>query len=573
MSTNPIEKNPTPKPTGTLEELFRHHLGEEATVPPRPMLWDQIDNSLLIQQNEIYRKRLAATRWVAAASLLLATLAGAGWWAQRDTSLGAAAELAQVRQAVEARAATGRSARTSAAQPLVAANAANTTEQAATPLASSLELASAPDASATPARGPLRAATSRGTTGRLALATYGTKFNAPGGEYAGVAALRGPARQELAAARMATRSDAGLGAARAAVAAATPIGVAAAASAPLGGVAGSALAPITSLVTSGVSAVSDAGSAPVVAANRESVTANVGSVDADPSGSVLADGAVGPAEALDTRFAGLQTASLAALPTGLPAPELPATNEPAVASARRWNYGARYTAASFNPNINFSRTGTESEFGYNPALGSGSPALTEAAATEYRDNLRPGLSLRLAVLASRHLRGHWLLSTGVELSQATARSTSSAAFVGEQLLDVGQTDAGPMRATNFRYRLAGVPVEVRYANPLKRGLSFYGRLGGAVSALLGVRSEAEGYPEATRTYSLLSAGTPYRRVLTNVHGGAGAQFRPNSGNWTLTLGPVAEMGLFSLNAYPAQGYLAQSRPYSVGIEAGVEFGR
>ena len=84
MSANPIEDNTTPKATGSLEELFRHHLGEEAAVPPRPMLWDQIDNSLLMRQNETYRKRLAATRWVAAASLLLATLAGTGWWASRD---------------------------------------------------------------------------------------------------------------------------------------------------------------------------------------------------------------------------------------------------------------------------------------------------------------------------------------------------------------------------------------------------------------------------------------------------------------------------------------------------------
>ena len=86
MSTNPIDKKSTPNPTGSLEDLFRHHLDEEATVPPRPMLWDQIDNSLLIRQNETYRRRLAATRWVAAASLLLATLAGTGWWASRYAS-------------------------------------------------------------------------------------------------------------------------------------------------------------------------------------------------------------------------------------------------------------------------------------------------------------------------------------------------------------------------------------------------------------------------------------------------------------------------------------------------------
>jgi hypothetical protein len=97
MSINPIEDNSTPKATGSLEELFRHHLGEEAAVPTRPMLWDQIDNSLLIRQNETYRRRLAATRWVAAASLLLATLAGTGWWAGRTDGLGGS-EMAANRQ-------------------------------------------------------------------------------------------------------------------------------------------------------------------------------------------------------------------------------------------------------------------------------------------------------------------------------------------------------------------------------------------------------------------------------------------------------------------------------------------
>jgi len=36
---------------------------------------------------------------------------------------------------------------------------------------------------------------------------------------------------------------------------------------------------------------------------------------------------------------------------------------------------------------------------------------------------------------------------------------------------------------------------------------------------------------------------------------------------------MAEIGLVSLNAHPVQSYLAQSRAYSFGIEASVEFGR
>ena len=272
--------------------------------------------------------------------------------------------------------------------------------------------------------------------------------------------------------------------------------------------------------------------------------------------------------------AALSLSTPATLPDGLMALALPAETEPAALPvAHKWRYSASYTAGAFNPNINFSRAGIEHEYGYNPALGADSPALTEAAATEYRQNLRPGFSQRLALLATRHLAGHWSLSTGAEFTQATAKSASTAGFVGEQLYDLGPYSTGPRQTTNFQYRLASIPVELRYANSTKRGWSIYGRLGGVVSALLGVRSEVQGNPEATRTYSILSASGPYRRMLGSVRGGAGAQFRPGTGSWAFTLGPVAELGLMSLNAHPAQSYPAQSRPYSFGIEAGMEFGR
>ena len=274
---------------------------------------------------------------------------------------------------------------------------------------------------------------------------------------------------------------------------------------------------------------------------------------------------------LATNAASLALPTSAALPNGLAA--LPATELLPTAAVQKWHYGASYTAGVFNPNINFSRGGIEPEYGYNPALGAASPALTEFAAAQYRQNLRPGLSQRLALLATRHLGGHWSLSTGAEFGQATARSASTAAFVGEQILDLGRPSTGPLRNTNFRYRTAGIPVEVRYTNPVKRGWSLYGRFGGAVTALLGVRSEVESNPEATRTYSLTSAGTPYRRVLANVRGGVGAQFRPTGGHWALTVGPMAEVGLMSLNAHPAQSFLHESRPYGFGMDVAVEFGK
>ena len=320
-----------------------------------------------------------------------------------------------------------------------------------------------------------------------------------------------------------------------------------------------------SVATGGAASSAPAG----LAATTSTLAAAAPTTSAASATSALAVEQTG---ALAGRATILTLADAQLLPTGLVS--VPGPTETAAIDAHRWHYSTSYLAGVFNPNINFSRTGIESANGYDhsPAFGANSPALTESAATEYRNNLRPGLSQRLAVLATRHLKGHWSLSTGLELGQATARSASASAFVGEQLFDLGQT-AHALQTTDFRYRLANVPAELRYTNPVKRGWSLYGRLGGVVSALLGVRSEVAGNPEATRTYSIASAGTPYRRVLASVRGGAGAQFRAGTGKWALSAGPVVDLGLVSLNAHPAQSYLAQSHPYTIGVEAAIEFGR
>ena len=569
MSTNPIDQNATPKPTGNLEELFRHHLGEEAAVPPRPMLWDQIDNSLLIRQNETYRRRLAATRWVAAASLLLASLAGTGWWVGRDallTSNGVAgvASPAATRtgadDAATAPADTGRrttGATNSANAAAVATNAATSHQGAAT--------SRVPGANTVAVTG-----TAANTGGRT---TGFGPISAPQnleGRYSPAARYGGSRRFQTAPVTAAATASGLSITSRATQVASTPdnsvssgealghreqLAAVAAASATSGSVA-------TSVATGGVVGSS--------ATTGLAATAPTLAAAATPTTSALA---VEPVGALAARATSLALADAELLPTGLVSEPVP-TEAAAAIDAHRWHYSTSYMAGVFNPNINFSRTGIEpaNDYDRSAAFGANSPSLTESAATEYRNNLRPGLSQRLAVLATRHLKGHWSLSTGIELSQATAKSASASSFVGEQLFDLGQS-ARPLQTTNFRYRLASVPTELRYSNPVKHGWSLYGRLGGVVSALLGVRSEVTGNSEATRTYSIVAAGTPYRRVLASVRGGAGAQFRAGTGKWALSAGPVVDLGLVSLNAHPAQSYLAQSHPYTIGVEAAIEFGR
>ena len=590
MSANPIENNTTPKTTGSLEELFRHHLGEEAAMPPRPQLWDQLDNSMLIRQNEQYRRRLVATRWVAAASLLLATLAGTGWWVGRpglidspgmatttDSRLapnGAQRNQATARPGFGA-AGTSGSTGSGAVATGVGAPTDGTTDKvnSGLPNGESPRTAAGRDglsaySSAGPgvasaagsgrrlkgADGTVPATFSRlgrqGATGRedglatgnketaiVATATNEAAATQQAGSVAGQRAQLSGAALEAATGSTAATGAVAIGGTGATVAGATLV---------TGGAATSAMAPATASV---------------------------------PAASLSAAVAAAPAATLGTEEAGLlasRTVALSALET--PAPAVPGAlavgPEPAnlALGTHRWQYGASYTASAFNPNINFSREGVEPEFGYNPVLG---PAeLSEKAATEYRQNLRAGLSQRLALTVARHMGGHWSVGTGVELTKANARSASTVAFVGEQLADGGQTvGSGQRRTTDFSYTLASLPLELRYSNPARRGWSLYGRLGGVVSALLGSRSEVAGRPEITQTYSLTSASTPYRRLTSSVRGAAGARFSLGAGRWALSMGPVVELGLVSLNAHPVQNYFAQSHPYSVGLEAAVEFGR
>ena len=595
MSANNIENNPTPKATGSLEELFRHHLGEEAAVPPRPLLWDQIDNSLLIRQNEQYRRRLVATRWVAAASLLLATLAGTGWWAGR-TGLVGSPEMATTtvsRPAPAGPSATGVTARPgfgSDVNPVDAAAAVNGAGASATAgQGANNKLINGENPRAAAGRTGLgnSSATSQGLASTRQVGQRSGLYNANGTLSATYSRSGRPAAAGRDAGTLADNTSAAMAANAANDAAATNAAVAIQAgsgnlqTAQLPGSASAAAVnsnTATGAVAIGGTTTAAGAGATLATGSTGAVAAAIPATASVSAASLSASAAAVPATTLGVEEAGLLVSRTVALGTvEAPTPALPAAlaagPEPTgLLGTHRWQYGASYTASAFNPNINFSREGIEPEFGYNSVLG---PAeLSEEAAKEYRQNLRAGFSQRLALTVARHLRGHWSVGTGVEIAKANARSASTVAFVGEQIADGGQTvGSGQRRTTDFSYTLASLPLELRYSNPAKRGFSLYGRLGGVVSALLGSRSEVAGRPEVTQTYSITSASTPYRRLTSSIRGAAGARFSSGMGHWAFSLGPVAELGLVSLNAHPVQSYFAQSHPYSVGLEASVEFGR
>ncbi len=267
--------------------------------------------------------------------------------------------------------------------------------------------------------------------------------------------------------------------------------------------------------------------------------------------------------------ASLNAPGAAGLPTSLSPVDV---TMPPVELARHWQFGLSYAASAYQPNIDFTKPAAT----YNAALGVNSASITNTAAAEYRNNLRAGLGQRLGVWASRRLGGsRWRLRTGLELAQNTATSATSVSFVGEQVADLTYAQAmqAHLQRTSYRYRSVSAAAEMHYSNPLKTGFSLYGRVGALFTALLNARSDVDGTPEATRTYTLLSSSSPYRHLTTSLRGGGGIQYRPVGHQWALNLGPMAEFGILSLNADPSQDFWHQQRPYSFGLEAGLELGR
>ncbi|WP_157530344.1 hypothetical protein [Hymenobacter norwichensis] len=535
MATSAPNPTPDPRPTGDLEHLFRQKFAE-AEVTPRAGLWEQLDHELLVEQNNTYRRKLTWHRWVAAACLLL-FFSASGWAILRkwQNSTSSVAEYS------------------------------TTTNSSGTRVAANNQATAATGAAAASAEGqkPTGSATDT-NNGLLALegeyisadATRSTLSQAPGSEYDAYAAQIAAAGQGISET---SRSQARQGR---------------------------------------TYESSEVGAESVFAGSRypgltSSVAAQFGANYATESNASLPGW-----NGLTPRFANLRGGWLGARPDTLKASLLAVPQPGALAAAkdetqppakqwRRLRLGATYAAASYNPNINFSHSDGRVQ----------ADAVTNAlrnyyqddAETEYRRNLRAGLSQRVAVTAAYALNKHWTLVSGVEAAEQHATSATSYGFIdgrqvsrqvanlfdsrGNNAFTSGAAAVAPTatRKTSYRYRTMAVPVEIRYGSA-KPGTSLYAKVGAAVGLLLGTRSELEGSPEAARVYSLGSSDSPYRQLQTSVRGGAGVRYQPAAASWSLALGTTTEVGLTTLNANPSQRALNQSRPYSIGLEASVDFG-
>ena len=529
-------KSPTP-PKGSLEDLFRHHLleSEAAAVPPRPHVWEQLDNSLLLAQNEQYRRRLRTHRWAIAASLLLASLAGGGWW---HSQLAPAPTLATATPQAADRPGLAAARRAAPAGP--AANQARPTTAAtimATPtLATANQAAIEETFTLAPVALPPTSLAGGGPAGPATAARRAALAVAPAGPDSGSGA-------KMANAASGASTEV-LGEAPALAAASAKFGQ------PTGFLPPQGAADTSPAVLAG--ALADVATAPAEAAGTPA----------------------GAADLLATRGANLALATVALppsldpVPVTMPLPEL----------ARQWQFGFGYAVSTFQPNINFAKaTATYGSFAAaNAFAASSAVALARPATVEYRQALHHGLGQRLSLWATRRLgASRWGLRAGLELAQYSAGSAGSAVYEGGQVTGLAYTQALQPRAqrTTYRYRTASVSAEARYSNPVKSGFSLYGRVGALLTTLLSAHSEVQGVPEASSNYTLNSPSSPYRMLTGDLRGGGGLQYRPTGRQWALSLGPVAEMGILSLNTDSGQNFWHQARPYSFGLEAGLELGR
>ncbi|HEX8425272.1 hypothetical protein [Hymenobacter sp.] len=555
MATSAPNTTPDPRPTGDLEHLFRQKFAE-AEVTPRASLWEQLDHELLVQQNDTYRRRLSVHRWVAAACLLF--FLGLGSWAllhQRQTPAGAGL--------ATRRAASGSSATTDS-QPALASTTA------------------APDTDGTNAGSE--------TTESASLLSSATRINPTEQQLV--------AQNENVAAAPANIFDPTLTVSdNAGVDAYKP-----------------ARAIQASSAGSRYAAVTDPGFA-----GTQYATGGTGLLSAQFGSNypvAESSSAVADWNSMAPRFAGLRGGWLGSRPDTLKA-SLRSVPQPAIGALaatqdqtptpptklwRRLRLGGSYAGASYNPNVDFSKINGQVAYAYADQANLVSNALRsyyqEDAETEYRRNLRAGLSQRVAFTAAYTLNKRLTLTSGVEAGQQTATSATSYGFLDGQQVNQGVAAlfsnsaynnglavAAPaaLRKTSYRYRTVAVPMQVRYGSQ-RSGTSLYAKVGAAVGLLLSTKSELQDYSlgntrvntstassETTRRYSLSSTDSPYRKVQASVRGGAGVRYQPANATWSAVVGPTAELGLTTLNSSPGQGVLSQRRPYSVGLEASVEF--
>lgn len=539
MAPSATNHTPDPRPTGDLEHLFRQKLGE-AEVPPRQHVWEQLDHELLVRQNDAYRRRLLLHRWVAAACALLVLGCGSWLLLHGATYLPPGTEIA----------ATTRP-EAPAEAPISTPQGGATNSQSRGGAGASTDLAAVgqqPNSAAT-------ASTTQAATSQLAANDVASTLLRAAKSAVGIT------QSESGSSLAANGTSAGSGSAT-----------------------GSALT--TAERQAGNGYYSNAFAPSVIGLGSSQNGRGANGLTARPMLPVAERNTVAAA------FRRPQTLRPETLPASasllaqaaINAPQEAAEEEKPERARSKWRLSGAFAASAYNPNIDFASVSSGS---FRNSLGAtpnnSAPSLVDFqfqnsyqdGAAEYRDNLQAGPAQRIALAVAYPVTNRLTLVTGIETAQQRASSKTSYAFNNSSSAFAARSGSTQsyigQRKTEFNYRTVGVPVAIRYGSA-KTGWSVYAKVGAAVNLLLKSRTEVDGNAAAARDYTLSSSDSPYRKVLASVRGGGGVRYQPTDATWSLALGPVAEAGLNTLNQNPGGSFFKRSRPYSVGLEASVEFG-
>lgn len=266
----------------------------------------------------------------------------------------------------------------------------------------------------------------------------------------------------------------------------------------------------------------------------------------------------------------------------------------------RWSLGMAYMPSFFDQNVGISgqRMGiASSRMGLMPSDFSAvtaSESRMDEARKEFSENTEPGFSFSFEVKTGFKLANKLKLLAGLGFSQNSARSRSS--YVIEQFWDqpesgervspgpttiflpsistnfatdsinVAKTDAFTV---NYRYRHLIVPVGLQYEGKLGKEWFWYTGGGVAANILMGTTIMASTADVKDVNYDV-GDESPFRKLQWsgNVSAGVGKRL---SNNMSVTVGPEFRGYFDTLLANPEQAQAPQGRPYTVGLNMGVNY--
>ncbi|WP_400192308.1 hypothetical protein [Hymenobacter sp. B81] len=528
--TPSTDNTPEQRSTGSLEDLFRQKLAE-AEVTPRADVWDRLDHELLLRQNEGYRRRLGAWRWVAAAACLVATFSGGAWLTQQGR-FGAAAD-SPLAAASTVRATLGDDSAAAQAKPGVASQ---------RPQGSEATMATSQRAGGQVSE-PVPARSSEPQIASVAQ---------PGDEIPVAERFRRAAAGVVEANDQAPTAFAGVE--RSAAGSSRSRSVAASTRSAIGeGGATMSAAARGARSYASLTGYRSAGST-ALEVNAEQTAREVAHLQFIAT--QLPHGAWSPRP--DSLKAALLQAPMLAL--GTTVSETAAEEEkPNAAAARKWQWRTQYAASRFDPNVSALTAAASSAVSFDAMSRSNSYT------SKKRPELAAGLAHRGQLGGSWQFADRWSLLTGVEMRSASGNTVveeNPASLYGPGTPMVAYK-APEQRLATYNFTSAGMPLQVRYASR-KSGWSLYAAVGAAVNVLLRNRLQMDGQ-------EVLDEVT-YNRLLASARGDMGVQYASAKAPWKIMVGPEAEAGLNTLNANASGNWTERTRPYSIGLAASIEFG-